>query len=51
MTLIEEFMFFIINLCLCLFYCFKKIQTQNKIITNLLYRITVLENTIENVTT
>jgi flagellar biogenesis protein FliO len=46
----DEFIFFIINLIMCLFYCFQKIQRQYKEIKRLEKRVSMLEETIENLT-
>lgn len=46
----NEFVIFIINLCVCLLYCFRVIRQQGGEIKFLKERIKVLEKTIEYIT-
>ena len=46
----NEFVIFIINLCVCLLYCFRVIRQQRREIKSLKERIKVLEGAIEYVT-
>ena len=47
---LDEFILFIINLVICLFYCIQTIRKQKSYINALEERVKLLEYTIEHVT-